>query len=203
MASRPASTCGHQASMLRRMSALPAAWSLRWKRTAPQQPACPPRTRAIPSLSSTRRCRIDVRCQRGLDAAGQGQHAPAVSAARRPRFGSRRHRWQLVGQRRGAAGFIARPSTAGANKAGGQHQSASKVRVSGRRGGAAVSVRPPPADIEQMVHLTPDGQVVSGTAGQAAVEMDARLLGTGFAFKHLFDQIDGPRGPSSSSPSNW
>jgi len=50
----PASTSGHQASMLARISALPPSWSLRWNLTAPQQPALDAITVWMPTASSTR-----------------------------------------------------------------------------------------------------------------------------------------------------
>jgi hypothetical protein len=50
----PAETIGHQASMLRRMSSRPPSGSLRWARTAPQQPVPVAKTVWMLALSSTR-----------------------------------------------------------------------------------------------------------------------------------------------------
>ena len=50
----PLSTCGHQASMLARISARPPSWSFRWNLTAPQQPALGAITVWMPTASSTR-----------------------------------------------------------------------------------------------------------------------------------------------------
>ena len=50
----PRITAGHQASMLRRMSARPPSWSFRCVRIAPQQPAPSATSVWMPAASSTR-----------------------------------------------------------------------------------------------------------------------------------------------------
>src|SRR3569623_1350497 len=54
MASAPVSTCGHQASMLRRMKSNASSCAERCWLSAPQQPAPVARIRLTPSLSSPR-----------------------------------------------------------------------------------------------------------------------------------------------------
>ena len=54
IASAPASTWGHQASISARMSFLPSSWRFRWNRTAPQHPAPTAWVSEMPSRSSTR-----------------------------------------------------------------------------------------------------------------------------------------------------
>jgi hypothetical protein len=160
----PGSTSGHHASTLRRMSASPPSWSLRWLRIAPQQPAPSATSVWMPAASSTRAVAL---LTLGIIA---GCTQPASISTRRgcSRVGQRRARTPRLAAGTlffsvwGSSGRTAWPSfIAGPNRGEVRPSLRSQrtARSGAGRGTRSSTMRRPMST--SCPYCTPEGQVVS------------------------------------------
>ena len=192
----PASSSGHQASMLRRASSRAPACVVEVEaQRAAAAGAAPLRLdqRDADAVEHARRRRVDAGRQRRLHAAGEHQHAPRV-ARRRPRARRRvaRAPWPAEPAGRKRPQHLAEAQRRLEQPASRQDLPAARraAAVACRRRGARVSTSSRPMSSSRP-YCTPDGTGgLAGAAGQAAVEVQAGLRRRRAALEHLLDQVD-------------